>query len=84
MQSIESNLLKQHPSIKHAFSTRAKGYSKKPFSQNNLAFHIKDNPKHLKNNHLIFSKYLNYDINKLVYMDQVHGKIVKLSINLLI
>jgi len=78
MQSIRSSLLSPYANLLHAFSTKAKGFSSRPFSQNNLAYHVMDNPQTVKKNHLHYSQYLDYDINKLVYMNQVHGDDVKI------
>jgi len=73
MRSIHSQLFKKHENILHAFSTKQNGHSKPPFSQNNLAYHVNDNLLDVQENHLHYAQYLNYDIKKLVYMDQVHG-----------
>jgi len=78
MQSVTSSLLSHYPDLLHAFSTKAKGFSIKPFSQNNLAYHVNDDPQTVRKNHLNYSKYLDYDINRLVHMNQVHGDKIRI------
>jgi len=78
MRSLQSTLLTPYKNIIHAFSTRDNGYSLKPFLQNNLAFHVNDNPDLVLKNHQNYANYLHYDINKLVYMEQVHGATIKI------
>lgn len=73
MQSVRSPLLSKYSDLLHAFSTKAGGYSLKPYAQNNLAFHVNDNPQTVHKNHTYYAKYLDYNLNNLVYMDQVHG-----------
>ena len=73
MRSVKSPLLTPYTNLLHAFSTKDKGFSSKPFFQNNLAYHVNDNPENVDKNHLYYSKYLNYDLIKLVRMNQVHG-----------
>jgi len=73
MQGITSPLLTPYKNLSHAFSTREGGYSKTPYLGNNLAFHVKDDLETVKKNHLDFSLYLGYPLNRLVHMNQVHG-----------
>jgi len=73
MRSIQSSLLSVHKNLLHAFSTKKNGNSEFPFSQNNLAYHVNDNPQTVLKNHLNYANYLNYDINRLVHMEQIHG-----------
>ncbi|PHR54074.1 MAG: hypothetical protein COA44_14470 [Arcobacter sp.] len=78
MQSVRSPLLNPYTQITHAFSTKEDGFSLKPFSQNNLAYHVNDNPKHVFQNHQHFALYLQYDLKKLVHMNQVHGNSISI------
>ena len=73
MRSVQSPLLTPFPHLKHAFSTKENGYSLKPFAHNNLAYHVNDDPKLVFKNHQNYAHYLDYDFNKLVHMQQVHG-----------
>jgi len=73
MRALKSSLLSVHKNLVHAFSTKENGNSKAPFSQNNLAYHVNDNSQTVYKNHLNYANYLNYDINRLVHMNQVHG-----------
>jgi len=73
MRSVQSSLLSLHKNIIHAFSTKQNGNSNFPFAQNNLAYHVNDDPKIVYKNHQNYAKYLNYDIQKLIYMQQIHS-----------
>jgi len=78
MRSIQSHLLTPFTQLTHAFSTKENGYSLKPFSQNNLAYHVHDNSDLVLKNHKNYAKYLDYDVSKLVHMEQVHGSTITL------
>lgn len=78
MQSHQSSLLKRFDNLLHAFSTREEGFSEKPYSGNNLAYHVNDNPVNVDRNHLAYSEYLNYPLKNLVRMDQIHGDTIRI------
>jgi len=50
-------------------------------SDKNLAFHVGDKKEDVVNNHKNLAKKLNYDLNSLVYMNQIHSNIVKIVEN---
>jgi len=82
MRSVKSPLLRKHSNLLHAFSTKVSGYSLRPFAQNNLAYHVNDDPLTVYKNHLNYARYLDYNIKNLVYMEQIHGdKIVVIDKN---
>lgn len=66
--------------ITHAFSTRIGGVSKNEFKSMNLSFSRGDSEECVTENYKLFCKALNFDINKLVRGNQVHGtNIVKIT-----
>jgi len=73
MRSIQSPLLTPFQHLTHAFSTKENGFSIKPFSQNNLAYHVNDNFDLVLKNHQHYAQYMKYDLTKLVHMNQVHS-----------
>ena len=82
MRVIHSSLLSDHTdNLLHAFTTRIEGFSLKPFYQNNLAYHVNDDPKKVQQNHMRLAQYLDYDFERLVHMDQVHGDTIKIIDN---
>jgi len=70
---IQSNLLHHYPEIQYAFTTRSNGVSKKPYNSNNIAFHVGDNRKDVLLNHTSLAKTIGYDLDTLVYMQQIHS-----------
>jgi len=44
----------------------------------NIAFHVQDKPTNVENNRKIIAQKLNYDSDKLRYMNQVHGNNVEI------
>lgn len=78
MRSIKSPLLSRHENVLHGYSTRAGGFSQGACRGNNLAFHVNDDPQNVKKNHLHFSLHLEYPLDKLVRMEQVHGNTIKI------
>ena len=70
METIKSHLLSQHKNIIHGYSTRKDGNS---IYGNNLAFHVNDDERLVQKNHRSFSRYLEYPLENLVHMNQVHG-----------
>jgi len=73
MNILQSPLLSQYKNLLHAFSTKKGGLSKTPFSGNNLAFHVNDNPHTVRKNHQNFAKDLGYPYKRLIRMEQIHG-----------
>lgn len=71
-----SPLLKRFKTLTHGFSTREGGLSLKPYQSFNLAFHVGDNPLHVKQNHQLLANALDYDLDQLVHMRQIHSDIV--------
>jgi YfiH family protein len=60
------------------FTNRANGVSHPPYSSNNLAFHVGDNPLHVKQNRILTCKNLKIDPSRLVSMDQIHSANIKI------
>ncbi len=73
MKTITSSLLSSYPKVTASFTTRHGGVSQPPFSNANLAFHVGDNVVDVQQNHLLLSKTLSYDVEKLVFMSQIHS-----------
>ena len=69
MQIIQSKLLNNFSEITHTFSTRVDG---------NLAFHVNDSTKNVILNHKKLAKELNYNLDSLIHMKQIHSNIVKI------
>jgi len=76
MRSVNSPLLTSYKDLLHAFTTKEGGFSLAPFTGNNLAYHVQDNPNTVDKNHLELSKTLNYSSKKLIHMKQVHGSTI--------
>lgn len=55
------------------FTTRRGGISEPPYTSNNLAFHVGDNPSHVVTNHDSLAQILGYERTKLVHMQQIHS-----------
>lgn len=53
-------------------------YSFTTVSDGNLAFHVGDNHENVLKNHQALAKKLNFDINNLRHMNQVHGNNVEI------
>ncbi len=69
MRTFNSRLLAKYDDIKHAYTTRLNGCT--AFG-NNLAYHVNDNPDYVDKNHKTLSKHMNYSLNRLVHMNQIH------------
>ena len=67
----------KHSFIKHAFSTRVGGVSKNEFKSMNLSFSRGDIEESVIENYKIICSALNFDMNKLVRAQQVHGNFIK-------
>lgn len=55
------------------FTARIGGVSEAPFDYMNLALHVGDNPESVKANRLVLANQLALPLDKVFYMDQVHG-----------
>jgi hypothetical protein len=55
------------------FTTRLGGESLSPYGGFNLAFHVGDNPDHVRTHHETLAALLHYDRKQLVYMNQIHS-----------
>ncbi|MDA3946400.1 MAG: peptidoglycan editing factor PgeF [Helicobacteraceae bacterium] len=76
MYYLSSKQLQKHPQITHTFTTRHGGVSTAPFDSNNLAFHVGDDADVVRQNHALLAKQLDYDLERLVHMRQIHSDIV--------
>ena len=65
--------------MQYRFTTRFGGVSQAPYESLNLAFHVGDNPECVKKNRELLQEELG--ISKLVFMEQVHGDGVSLTVN---
>lgn len=79
MKTITSKLLSPYKNLLHAYTTRVEGYS---VHGNNLAYHVNDTKEDVDQNHIELAKYLHYPLDKLVHMNQVHGKSITTVDNL--
>lgn len=73
MKSIKSPLLSPYKNILHAYTTKEGGFSQEKFLGNNLAFHVNDNLDTVNKNHLYTSQYLDYPLENLIRMEQLHS-----------
>lgn len=55
----------------YRFTTRFGGVSQSPFDSLNLAFHVGDDPLHVKKNRELLQEDMN--VSNIVFMDQVHS-----------
>ena len=69
MQIIQSKLLNKFSNLTHYFSSKDDG---------NLAFHVEDDADSVRKNHKRLAKKLNYDVQKLLHMKQIHSNRVKI------
>ena len=76
MQLYQSNILKNFANVSHAFTAKNGGVSIKPYSSLNLAFHVNDDEKSVRQNHQLLANKLGYDYKKVVHMKQIHSNIV--------
>jgi hypothetical protein len=58
------------------FTTRHGGISGPPYTANNLAFHVGDDPAHVVANHDSLAKTLGYERTRLVHMRQIHSECI--------
>jgi len=59
--------------VQAIFTTRHFGFSNPPYDKGNLAFHVGDNPETVMKNHEFLAKELGYELEKLVFMKQIHS-----------
>ena len=69
MQTFHSQLLNKFPNLTHTFTT---------INDGNLAFHVSDDEKNVIYNHQKLSQKLDYKLETLVHMKQIHSDIVKI------
>jgi len=69
MQTFHSQLLNKFPNLTHTFTT---------INDGNLAFHVGDDEKKVIQNHQKLAQKLNYKLETLVHMKQIHSDIVKI------
>ncbi len=62
-----------HKEVFASFSDRWDGVSSEPYSELNLALHVKDNPIDVLKNREILAKKFDFYIDNLIYMDQTHS-----------
>lgn len=72
-----SSQLAQSEGIVHGFSTRLGGVSHAPWESLNLGRSRVDNPEHVKENHLRFSRAIGSDVDGVIMCQQVHSDIVQ-------
>jgi polyphenol oxidase len=75
LELLKAKRLEAH-GLTHAFTTRHGGLSNPPYESFNLAFHVGDDPLHVRQNQQLLSDALGYDLERLVYMRQIHSNIV--------
>ena len=68
-----NRVLTHHHNLLASFTTRLGGVSLSPYGGFNVAFHVGDNPDHVRTNHETLATLLHYDRKKLVYMNQIHS-----------
>lgn len=73
MNNLTFPSLLASPSLSACFTTRHGGTSQPPYTSNNLAFHVGDNPDDVVTNHDLLAKILGYDRTALVHMRQIHS-----------
>lgn len=64
MKINQTSILKQFTNITYCFTTKSDG---------NLAFHVNDDVVQVNKNHQDLAKKLDYDVNSLVHMKQIHS-----------
>ncbi len=67
MKIYQSKLLNNFTNLVYTFTTKKSA---------NLAFHVSDDPRVVKENHKLLASKLNYDKKTLVHMKQIHSDIV--------
>lgn len=67
MKFYHSKLLNSFSNLTHVYTTKKSG---------NLAFHVNDDKLHVEANHEQLAKELNYDVNSLIHMKQIHSDIL--------
>ena len=70
MKFYQSKLLNSFANLTHCFTTKQNG---------NLAFHVNDNPENVLQNHQELAQKLEYDLETLVHMKQIHSNRVKIT-----
>lgn len=70
--------LEKYDFLNHLYSTRLGGVSKNEFKSMNLSLSCGDDPKNVIKNYEIFCSALDFDINKIVRIKQVHGNKIEI------
>lgn len=70
--------LEKYDFLNHLYSTRLGGVSKNEFKSMNLSLSCGDDPKNVIKNYEIFCSALDFDINKIVRIKQVHGNKIEM------
>jgi YfiH family protein len=73
MRTIQSKLLSGFEELGHTFTTRLDGKSLPPYLSNNIAFHVGDDEENVLANHRQLAAQLDYRLEKLVHMRQIHS-----------
>ncbi|WP_457744325.1 peptidoglycan editing factor PgeF [Sulfurimonas sp.] len=73
MKFYQSILLKKYPNIRQQYTTKKSG---------NLAFHVGDEKSNVLLNHAVLAKELDYNLDTLVHMRQIHSNQVKIITDL--
>ena len=72
MKFYHSKLLNSYSNLTHVYTTKKSG---------NLAFHVNDDSLHVRANHKQLAKELNYNVDSLIHMKQIHSDIVHIVNN---
>ncbi|MCK4974117.1 MAG: laccase domain-containing protein, partial [Sulfurimonas sp.] len=72
MKFYHSKLLNSYSNLTHVYTTKKSG---------NLAFHVNDDSLHVRANHKQLAKELNYNVDSLIHMKQIHSDIVHIVDN---
>lgn len=73
MEFLRFDSFQNIPDLRHALTTRAGGVSSGEYSSLNLAFHVGDDEKAVRENRRILAASLDYDASTPVAAQQVHG-----------
>ena len=66
--------------LRHAVSTRTGGVSRGSHRSLNISHKVQDDPSRVRENRTLLSRALGMDLNRVVYVDQVHGdRVLKLD-----
>ena len=80
MQFLQFDSLRDIAGLQHAISTRGAAENGDRFSSLNLAYHVGDDAARVSRNRRALADALNYDAEKLVAAQQVHGARVQIIV----